>query len=88
MDISSCEDPASPPTPHLGVLADGAASRSGGDVVREVGGHEHGVSGREGAGLTVANARVDQMGAFARAAAVTADGHVEGCRGWRRCRCS
>lgn len=44
----------------------------------EVGGHQYRVSGWEGAGLTVAHAGVDQMGAFTRAATVTADGHVEG----------
>lgn len=62
---------------HLCILADGAASRGGGDVVGEVGGDQYGVSGGEGAGLAVADAGVDQMGPFARAAPVTADGHVE-----------
>lgn len=66
------------PSPHLGIFADGAAPRGGGDVVGEVGGHQHRVPGWEGAGLAVAHAGVDQVGAFARAAAVTADGHVEG----------
>lgn len=44
----------------------------------EVGGHQHRVPGWEGAGLAVAHAGVDQVGAFARATTVTADGHVEG----------
>lgn len=48
--------------------------------MREVGGHQHRISGREGAGLTVAHAGVDQMGPLTRAAAVTADGQV---KGWR-----
>lgn len=47
----------------------------------EVGGHQHRVSGREGARLAVAHAGVDQVGAFTRAASITADGHVEGWRG-------
>ena len=47
----------------------------------KVGGHQYRVSGREGAGLAVADAGVDQVGAFTRATTVTADGHVEG---WRR----
>ncbi len=50
----------------------------------EVGGHQHRVSGREGAGLAVAHAGVDQVGAFACATTVAADGHVEGWRGERR----
>lgn len=50
----------------------------------EVGGHQHRVSGREGAGLAVAHAGVDQVGAFTCATAVTADGHVEGWRAGRR----
>lgn len=49
--------------------------------MREVGGHQYRISGREGAGLTVAHAGVDQVGAFTRPAAVTADGQVEG---WRK----
>lgn len=44
----------------------------------EVGGHQHGVPGREGAGLTVAHTGVDQVGAFTCAATVTTDGHVKG----------
>lgn len=44
----------------------------------EVGGHQHRVPGWEGAGLAVAHTGVDQVGAFARATTVTADGHVEG----------
>lgn len=69
------------PNSYLGVLANGAASWSGSDVVGEVGGHQYWVSGWKGTGLTVAHAGVDQMGAFTCAATVTADGHVEG---WRR----
>lgn len=46
----------------------------------EVGGHQHRVPGGEGAGFAVTHAGVHQVGAFARAAAVAADGHVEG---WR-----
>lgn len=63
---------------HLGVPADGAAARGRRDVVGEVGGHQHRVPGGEGAGFAVAHAGVHQVGAFARAAAVAADGHVEG----------
>lgn len=48
----------------------------------EVGSHQDGVSGRESTGLTVANAGVDEMGAFTRATAVAADGHVE-CWRWK-----
>lgn len=44
----------------------------------EVGGQQHRVPGGEGAGLAVAHAGVHQVGAFARASAVAADGHVEG----------
>lgn len=44
----------------------------------EVGGHQHGVPGREGTGLAVTHAGVQHMGALAGAAAVAADGHVEG----------
>lgn len=47
----------------------------------EVGGHQYRVSGWKSAGLAVAHAGVDQMGAFTCAATVAADGHVEG---WRR----
>lgn len=47
----------------------------------EVGGHQHRVPGGEGAGFAVAHAGVHQVGAFARAAAVAADGDVEG---WQR----
>lgn len=64
---------------HLGVLADGAAPRRGGDVVREVGRHQDRVPGREGAGLAVTHAGVDLVRAFAGAPAVAADRHVEGC---------
>lgn len=46
----------------------------------EVGGHQYRVSGREGTGFAVADAGVDQVGAFTSATTVTADGHVEG---WR-----
>lgn len=47
----------------------------------EVGGHQYRVSGREGAGLAVADTGVDQVGAFTGAATIAADGHVEG---WRK----
>lgn len=50
----------------------------------EVGGHQHRVSGWEGAGLAVAHAGVDQVGAFTCAATVTADGNIEGWRGEER----
>lgn len=47
----------------------------------EVGGHQHGVARREGAGLTVAHTGEDHVGALARASTVTADCDVEGwCR--------
>lgn len=64
--------------PHLGISADGAAARGRGDVVGEVGGHQHRVPGREGAGLTVTHTGIDQVGAFACAPTVTADCYVEG----------
>lgn len=70
-----------PAASHLGVFADGAAPGSGGDIVGEVGGHQYRVSGGEGAGLAVAHAGVDQVGAFAGSPAIAADGHVDG---WRR----
>lgn len=44
----------------------------------EVGGHQHRVSGWEGAGLAVAHAGIDKVGSFACSTTVTADGHVEG----------
>lgn len=50
----------------------------------EVGGHQHRVSGWEGAGFAVAHAGVDQVGAFACATTVTADGHIESWRGKRK----
>lgn len=46
----------------------------------KVGGHQHRVPGWKGAGLAVAHAGVDQVGSLAGSPAVTADGHVEGCR--------
>lgn len=49
--------------------------------MREVGGHQHRVPGWEGARLAVAHTGVDHMGALTRAAAVTADCHIEG---WRK----
>lgn len=68
---------------HLRISADGAAAGGGGDVVGEVGGHQHGVARREGAGLAVAHAGEDHVGAFARASPVTADCDVEGWSGIR-----
>lgn len=66
------------PLSHLSIFADGAAARGGGDVVGEVGGHQDGVARREGAGLAVAHAGKDHVGALARASTVTADCDVEG----------
>lgn len=71
------------PLTHLRISADGAAAGGGGDVVGEVGGHQHGVARREGAGLAVAHAGEDHVGAFARASTVTADCDVEGWWGSR-----
>lgn len=64
--------------PYLSIFADGAAARSRSDVVGEVRGHQHRVPGWEGARFAVAHAGVDQVGAFACATTVTADGHVKG----------
>lgn len=44
----------------------------------EVGGHQHRVPGREGAGLAVTHTGIDQVGAFTCAPMVTADCYVEG----------
>lgn len=41
-------------------------------------GHQHGVPGREGAGLAVAHTGLCHMGALAGALAVTSHRHVEG----------
>lgn len=44
----------------------------------EVGGHQHRVPGREGAGLAVTHTGIDKVGAFTCAPTVTADCYVEG----------
>ena len=64
--------------PHLPQATDGAALRDGGDIVSIAAGHQHGVPGREGAGLTVAHTSLCHMGALAGALAVTSHCHIEG----------